>query len=263
VTIADDTAGQKAGANQSVMRAVRLLRCFIDESSGITLSELARRTGINVSTAHRILGTLQEGGLVARAEGDKYRPGIALLALAGATFASSGLEAATEIVREVADRTGESVALSVRDIDCAVVLVEAESAQPLRFSFGAGTRQSLHQSAAGLVLLAFSENPEREVAALARPLIAAHTNSFVDPVQLVAELRNVRSAGVAVVTEHGASGVTSISVPVPRNTGAPTHTVGLAAPSSRLSPAQIAAAKLRLTETAGLLAALPLWGPPV
>lgn len=85
-----DSGSPKAAHNQSVMRAVAIIRCFLDSPDGATLSELSRRTGTHVSTVYRILQSLTAGGVLRR-DDERYYPGTVLLALAGATF--SGLPA--------------------------------------------------------------------------------------------------------------------------------------------------------------------------
>ena len=66
----------------SVSRAVALLDVLAgpDAADGLGVNELARRIGVNASTASRLLGTLEQGGLVDRVPGGPYRLGIRLVA---------------------------------------------------------------------------------------------------------------------------------------------------------------------------------------
>ena len=48
----------------SVARAVALLDALAASESGLGVNELARRIGVNASTASRLLATLAGGGLV-------------------------------------------------------------------------------------------------------------------------------------------------------------------------------------------------------
>src|SRR5436190_9496045 len=66
----------------SVARAVALLDELGAAPDGLGVNELARRIGVNASTASRLLATLEAGRLVERAPGGPYRLGLRLVALA-------------------------------------------------------------------------------------------------------------------------------------------------------------------------------------
>jgi hypothetical protein len=120
------TPGDRSG-NQSIARASRLLRCFVDSPDGLTLAELSKRTDLHPSTAHRMMTALVEGGLIAKGDRDRYRPGIALLALGASATVAVGIDAAVPFLENLAEETGESANLAVKDIDCAVVIAELTS----------------------------------------------------------------------------------------------------------------------------------------
>src|ERR1039458_8252123 len=66
----------------SVARALALLDALAASDAGLGVNELARRIGVNASTASRLLSTLQQGGLVERSPGGPYRLGLRLVTLA-------------------------------------------------------------------------------------------------------------------------------------------------------------------------------------
>src|SRR4051812_16701719 len=66
----------------SVARAIALLDELGAAPDGLGVNELARRIGVNASTASRLLATLEGGRLVERAPGGPYRLGLRLVALA-------------------------------------------------------------------------------------------------------------------------------------------------------------------------------------
>jgi len=244
--------------NQSVMRAVALLRCFVDRADGQTLTELSRRTGINVSTAYRILQTLIAGGLLRREpDSERYVPGIVLLGLAGSAFATAGYGSAVDVLRTLADRTGESASLAVRDGPCAVVLLTAESEQQLRFAHRPGTRIPLHVTAMGHALLAAGAEPLTDAVRELTPLERVTRRTLIEPKRLVNALTAVREHGFAVADEEPWEGVRSVAVSVAGPTGAPAVALGVQGPATRVTPreAEIADA---LRDVAGLVAALPI-----
>ena len=58
---------------ESVLRACELLRSFRSEGELLRLRDMVQRTGLPKSTTHRILRTLQKGGLIEAAGTDQYR----------------------------------------------------------------------------------------------------------------------------------------------------------------------------------------------
>jgi ribose transport system substrate-binding protein len=60
-------------AVESVLRACELLRAFRSEGELLRLRDLVHRTGLPKSTTHRLLRTLQQGGLIEEAGCDQYR----------------------------------------------------------------------------------------------------------------------------------------------------------------------------------------------
>jgi ribose transport system substrate-binding protein len=60
-------------AVESVLRACEILRAFRSEGELLRLRDVVERTGLPKSTAHRLLRTLQEGGLIEEAGSDQYR----------------------------------------------------------------------------------------------------------------------------------------------------------------------------------------------
>lgn len=245
--------------NQSVLRAVALLRCFVDRADGQTLTELSRRTGINVSTAYRILQTLIAGGLLRREpDSERYVPGIVLLGLAGSAFATAGYGPALDVLRGLAARTGESASLAVRDGSCAVVLLTAESEQQLRFAHQPGARLPLHTTAMGHALLAAGDAPLDEAVRELLPLERVTRRTLVEPKRLTNALAAVRARGFAAADEEPWEGVRSVAMSIPGPAGTPAVAIGVHGPATRLTPAHEDDIVTALRDVAGLVAALPI-----
>ena len=73
------TSGRAAGPRRevgSVARAIALLDALAESEAGLGVNELARRIGVNASTASRLLATLEAGGLVERVGGRPLSAGV-------------------------------------------------------------------------------------------------------------------------------------------------------------------------------------------
>jgi DNA-binding IclR family transcriptional regulator len=250
VTTAVEDAGENSrSSNQSIARASRLLRCFVDSPGGLTLTELSRRTGLHPSTAHRMMNALVDGGLVAKGDRDRYRPGIALLALGASASVAMGIDAALPFLETLTERTGESASLAVKDTDCAVVMLETQSSQRLIARHGAGARLSLQDSAHGQILLAYADDPAAEIRTLPRPIVRGR--EYTDADALLEEILGVRRRGYSLISDGDQA---ALSVPIPAmNDGPVVRSLGVTAPSRRLTGRSIDRAVAAATDVAGLL----------
>ena len=110
-------AGEAARSRRpvgSVARAMALLDALADSEHGLGVNELARRLAVNASTASRLLGTLQEAGLVERSAGGPYRLGLKLVALSDRVLAQLDVrQRARPLLARLVTETGETATLSL------------------------------------------------------------------------------------------------------------------------------------------------------
>ncbi|WP_406135463.1 IclR family transcriptional regulator [Streptomyces sp. NBC_01089] len=197
-----------AGA-QAVTRALRILDCFHDSGPTLSASDLSRRTGLSVSTAHRLARTLVSAGFLEQATGDsRYRLGPSLTELGQLSYHQRGLHHAAPEVAALSARTGVTADLAVRNGGHAVILV-GDSLGPS----GVGLRRPLHSTSLGKALLAWRHPSDGGPGSLESPQrFTART--LTEPADLEAELDRVRKAGHAVNDGESMLGVRSLAVPV-------------------------------------------------
>lgn len=143
----------------SLLRAVAAL-----ESSGCSTSALARETGLARPTAHRLLVSLAEEGLVDRdLKSGKWSLGPELYLLGSLAASRYDItDRSRDILRDLARETGESVFLSARRGDETVCIASEEGSFPLRSHvLHIGIRFPLGVATAGMVIL--SHLPDREI----------------------------------------------------------------------------------------------------
>ncbi|WP_175482688.1 IclR family transcriptional regulator [Actinokineospora iranica] len=199
---------------QAIERALAVLRCF--ETGEVTkgVSEIARLTGLSVSTTHRLTRALTDGGLLMRApRGDRYQLGPALLVLGMRAAEQLGYDQVLPVLQELAAATGESVNLGIRAGREVQVVLDVASSQPLRFDQARGTRVPLHTSAMGKCLIAGDDDLAATIDHLG-DLARLTRNTITSPDALHAELRAVRDRGWALNDEERVPGVRAVAVPV-------------------------------------------------
>jgi IclR family acetate operon transcriptional repressor len=238
---------QRTGA-QSVERALAVLRCFERAPGDLGVSEIAGLTGLTVSTAHRLVRALCAGGLLAQdARTERYQLGPGLVVLGRKAEARLGYARALPALEALARATGESVNLGIRSGPEVLVVLDVASPQPLRFAQEPGSRVPVHTSAMGKVLLAFADDPRRELRAL--PALARYTaHTITDPGALAAELDRTRERGWAMNDEERNLGVRAVAAPVVGPTGEAVAAVAVQGPAVRLPDDRLAGLAAQVAE---------------
>ena len=190
--------GAQVTRTNAAGRLLAVLDAFGPRSRALSLSEISRRSGLSLSTTHRLVHELLSWGALERDSGGRYSIGVRLLELAA--LAPRGLdlrEAAFPILDDLHHRTRGNVHLGVRN-GLEVVYVEAIRACATHPTNGRiGDRWPMHATGTGLVLLAFADRDLQEEA-LRRPLERFTPLTITDPAELRRKLAQVRQSGYAV-----------------------------------------------------------------
>lgn len=194
-------------------RALSILAAFSAQRRELTLSEIARATGLPLTTAHRLVAELATWGALERDERGRYRIGLRLWEIGALAPRTVGLrEAALPFLEDLYEATHENVHLAVRDGDEALYLERISGRDSVRVISRVGGRLPLHATGVGLVLLAFAE-VEAQERVLAQPLRRFTDRTVTAPDELRRILAEVRRTGVAV--SHGYLEETALSVAAP------------------------------------------------
>jgi DNA-binding IclR family transcriptional regulator len=154
-SVADEQAAP--GGAAAVDRAISLLAAFRPGDKALTVTQLAERTRLYKSTVLRLLASLAHGRLVWRTAEGHWSLGPEVARLAAIYADSFSLEdVVLPVMRELVDRTQESVAFHVRQGDQRLVLFRVDSPQLLRDHVRAGDVLPLDRGAGGRVLMAFA-----------------------------------------------------------------------------------------------------------
>ncbi|OXS32227.1 IclR family transcriptional regulator [Streptomyces sp. XY006] len=224
---------------QSVDRAVSVLEILARHGeAGVT--EIADELDVHKSTAFRLLGVLENRGLVAQAKDrGKYYLGAGVLRLAGA--AAVRLDVSQEgvpVCRELADELGETVNIAVLDDDAAVNIMQARGTASVTAQNWLGRRTPLHATSSGKVLLAHLPPTLRE-GLLARPLHRFTERTVTVASMLRGELDTVVQQGYAITVEELEIGLAAAASPVRAHDGKVIASLSVSGPVYRLSPERL------------------------
>ena len=216
-------------------KVLAVLDAFDSRHRTLSLSEISRRAGLTLPTAHRLVRELLTWGALERDDDGRYSVGLRLLELSA--LAPRGLElreAAFPHIQDLHQITRGNVHLGVRD-GLEVVYVEALRARVSNpVSSRVGDRWPMHATGTGLVLLAFAE-AELQEHVLNSPLERFTPLTAVDPAELRRTLAQIRQTGVAVARGQITLPDMVVAVPVhrPRGEGVAAISVVLASADAR------------------------------
>jgi IclR family transcriptional regulator, pca regulon regulatory protein len=219
---------------QSLERGLAVIRAFGADDPELTLSDVARRTGLTRAAARRFLLTLADLGYV-RSDGRLFALTPRVLDLGYAYLSSLSLpEVAEPHLERLAAEVHESSSVSVLDGDEIVYVGRVPTSRIMRVSINVGTRFPAYATSMGRVLLAALE-PEELDAYLARAELRPLTaRTIATPEELRAELARVRTQGWALVDQELEEGLRSIAVPI-RDGARVVAAVNVSAQASRAS----------------------------
>lgn len=215
-------------------KARQILDAFLDEDLGVTavltLSELARRSGVPKASVHRLCQELLEWGLLERAEpGTGYRLGLLLFEMGQRVSRQRLLrDAALRPMEELLAATGATVHLAIRAGLDVLYVEKLTGLRPVAEPSSVARRLPLHATATGKVLLAFAPRDVLdETVRAGLPRVTPRT--LVSPALLGAQLDRVRRERCATEVEECRLGYASVAVPVVDGSGAVAAALSLTA----------------------------------
>lgn len=220
-------------------RVLDVLGAFTAEAPVLGLSEIAKRTGLPLTTAHRIVGELAAGGALHRGDDGRYRIGLRLWEIAHLAPASHDLrDAAMPFLEDLHEVTRHNVQLAVLDPEDPgeVVYVERLSSRDaVSIVTRSGSRLPAHATGVGLVLLAHAD-PDDVERVLARPLRRFTPYTVCDPVGVRSLLAQVRSGGFVISDRQIEAVSLSVAAPVSQGSGPVVAALSIVVPAVGTNP---------------------------
>ncbi len=237
----------------AVQRAMAILGELADARTELGTNEIARRTGINVSTVSRILATLVGGGLVEHVPATgRYRLGLGLVRLANAVHERLDIRSlARPHLIELASHTRETTTLSVPGEHEAITLDFVQSPLSVRSVAEVGRTSAAHATAVGKVFLAHGGTPPEGI------LPAYTERTIVEQAVLEVEVARAAETGWAEAVGEREEDLNAVAAPVLTPAGQLVAILGVQGPAVRFNPrAMRNAAELLLERAAQISSAL-------
>jgi DNA-binding IclR family transcriptional regulator len=237
---APEEASADTSRTNAAGRLLAVLDAFGPQHAALSLSEISRRAGLSLSTAHRLVCELAKWGALERGPGGRYFIGLRMLELAALSPRGLGLrEAAFPYLDELHHRTRGNVHLGVRD-GMEVVYVETIRACATHPTNGRiGDRWPMHATGTGLVLLALADRDLQE-RVLQSPLERFTPLTVTDPAQLRRQLAQIRQVGFAVARGQITLPDMVVAVPVYDQFGGVAAALSVVVETERAQPQALA-----------------------
>ncbi|MCO5066653.1 MAG: IclR family transcriptional regulator [Rhizobiaceae bacterium] len=237
---------------QSVRRASAVLDVVAKHGEkGCRLYDVVRQTDLGRATAHRFLKALQEVSLIDYdPERQTYYPGFRLITLANAASNRFGIarRLAPAMLR-VAEKTGDTVYLSIRMGDDAVCIAREEGTYPIKtLSLQPGDRRPLGVGAGSLALLAFL--PDEDVESILAASGDRMAKFGFDAASIREMVAQARRQGYALNPGRIIKGMSAIGVPVFKVGSTTVAALSVAAITDRMSEGRLAEIAAMLHEEA-------------
>jgi IclR family transcriptional regulator, acetate operon repressor len=252
---ADSEPDPRDGGVQSVDRALSIIETLAEDDEGYRLSDLAVRTGLSTSTAHRLLATLEKRRFVQFDRHElKWHVGAQSFSV-GATFARRRNFTAQAIpyLRKLRDLTRETANLAVVDDEAIIVLTRIESREIMRSLTKVGGRVAMVASGVGKAVLATYSDEDVNAIICRQGMPRLTEKSIVRPGELFRELQTIRRQGYAVDDEEARMGLRCVAAVVYSHCSEPLAAISVSGMTSRMTDDRLAAVGRTVREVAAEL----------
>jgi IclR family pca regulon transcriptional regulator len=201
---------------EALAKGLRILSLFDEQHPSWRVSDLVAATGLPMPTVYRVVMTLASEGYLDHLPSGDYRPGVRTLTLGTAALRSLDfVSIATPKLRELGERTGETVNLAVLNGDRVLYLVRLRNSDLVTANIQVGSTLPAVHTSIGKLLLAHLDEADRAARITDASFSASSgPNAKVSLAELRGELAAIRDQGWAMQDEELAYGLRSVAAPI-------------------------------------------------
>ncbi len=229
---------------QTISRAVAILKA-VAARPGASFGQIAKATDLPRSTVQRLIGVLNQQGLVTKAFGQQGTYLGMALARLGAQVKIDARALLRPFMEALHEEIGDNIDLTTLEDGKVFVIEQIASNEAIRVISYVGLQHPIHCTANGKAHLSMLAR-EDALALIGAAPTAFTANTRTDPAALMDEIEAARAEGVFADDEEYDEGASAIAVPLPP-IGGKAFAVSIAMPTQRMERqrAQVRAALLR------------------
>jgi IclR family KDG regulon transcriptional repressor len=233
-----------------VTRAFSILEVLADQEH-MNLETLAKKTRLPKPTALRFLNTLIGLGFVYRNPEDQYSVTLKLFSLGAKALDHLDLyQLIRPFAKELSESLGETVHVGVRDEDEALYILKIESKYTIRMYSRVGKRIPLYCTAIGKALLTGSSSQEITDYSNQVKLVPFTPSTITKAEDLVLEVEQVRTKGIAQDNQEHETGIRCIGAPILDFSGRPVAAMSASWPLFRFNETEFDTYCQKISSTA-------------
>jgi Transcriptional regulator len=219
----------------ALQRGLKLLTLFAKAEGGLTATQVAKLSGLPISTVHRFLVNLESTGFLNWNGNGRYHLGFACFSLGQSALGHLDIRRLSfPYLEELNHKTRETIHLTVRHELSVVYVEKLDSPEPLRIFSRIGASVPLHCTAVGKVMLAYMP-PNEQAAILGQVEIKRLTQNTISNIQdLTVHLQRVRKNGYACDLEENELHIRCIAAPIWDHTGRVNASLSVTGPVVRM-----------------------------
>ena len=248
---------ENTGQVQSLCRALSILNVIAEEDRGMTMTDIAQRASLPLSTTHRLLTTLQHERYVRfDNEQSQWMMGVQAFIIGNAFVRSRDIIATSRpFMMALMEKSGETVNLAVADQGECIYLAQVECRQMMRVQAKPGSRVPMHSSAVGKALLSAMPEAKARKFLFMRELERGTDKTVVDLKALCLEIEAVRANGYGFDDEEHCVGLRCVASVIYDEFGEPMAAVSLSGPLARIGDDRFPVLGAMVKETAHAITA--------
>ena len=234
-----ETATLSRSYVESLARGLAVMRAFREQSDRLTLSDVARITGLSRAAVRRSLLTLEALGY-AESNGRYFSLSPQVLTLAQAYLSSSPVpRVAQSFLEKVSEQLGQSCSLSILHHDEVIYIARSARKRIGSLHRDVGTHMPAHCTSMGRVLLAALSDKELDTF-LATAKLESHTRyTITDSVELRAVIEKVKRSNHCLVDQEFEIDLRTLAIPIQNASGRVIAAMNIAARASETGKKQM------------------------
>lgn len=245
----------ESGTNGPLDRVFLILEHVASQTKAVTTAEIAQALQFPLPTAHRLIGNLEERGLVQRVAGTKrYVVGNALVTLAGKTIGSAFRTSRRHaVLRNVAEEIGEQCEIGIVRNNAVAYVDSVRVTAPQGLQFDPGNSAPLYCTSTGKIYMSMLPLKAREKLVRSFKMVQHTDRTITDPDALLAVLADARATGWARTNEEYVRGVVGCAVPILAPDRTLIACLGVSVPAARVAYEELQRFREPLTAAARIL----------
>lgn len=219
---------------KSIIKAVDILE-LLGREHELGITQIANNLGLDKSTVFRIVSTLKEKNMVAQNTiNQKYHNSLKLFELGNKVVENLGLRRiAQPIIKELAEKTGETVNLAILDETSIVYIDKIESSATIKVDLPIGKRLPSYCTGLGKAILAHLPTDKVEEIIKDTKPERYTLNTHLKKEEFFDELKKIRKKGYSFDDEEYVEGLKCIAAPILDFKGEALAAISVAVPSYR------------------------------